>query len=131
MVVPTKAAKTTTKKVLFKEPAIAAKEISVTTSLSSHPVEPVKSTKPRKEIRMVDVSQMVHQSSQKEESEETEESKPQDDQDTNSNPAPLGRLASKMKLMLRRRNTTEKKKQRKERDYYEVDRVENVHWTEM
>lgn len=45
--------------------------------------------------------------------------------------APLGKLASKMKSMLRRKSTGDKKKEKKEKekDYY--DPVETVHWTEM
>lgn len=45
--------------------------------------------------------------------------------------APLGKLASKMKSMLRRKSTSDKKKEKKEKekDYY--DPVEDVHWTEM
>lgn len=48
--------------------------------------------------------------------------------------APLGKLASRMKLMLRRKSTSDEKKAKKvkkekEKDYY--DPVEDVHWTEM
>jgi hypothetical protein len=53
--------------------------------------------------------------------------------------APFGKLASKMKLMLRRRSTAEEKQEKqekkkkekekeKEKDYY--DPVEDVHWSE-
>ena len=44
--------------------------------------------------------------------------------------APLGKLASKMKLMLRRKNTSEKKKTKKVREHEEVVRLEDVHWSE-
>lgn len=44
---------------------------------------------------------------------------------------PLGKFASKVKLMLRRKNTSEKKKEKKKREWEEVDRLEDVHWTEM
>jgi hypothetical protein len=47
--------------------------------------------------------------------------------------APLGKLALRMRSMLRRRSTTDTKKEKKERkrekDYY--DPIEDVHWTEM
>jgi pyruvate dehydrogenase phosphatase len=45
--------------------------------------------------------------------------------------ATFGKFASKMKLMLRRKNTNAKKKQKKKREYEDVDRIEDVHWTEM
>lgn len=44
--------------------------------------------------------------------------------------APLGKLATRMKSLLRR-NTTEKKKEKKAKAYQEVDRLEDVHWSEM
>ena len=45
--------------------------------------------------------------------------------------ATFGKFASRMKLMLRRKNTNAKKKQKKKKEYEEVDRIEDVHWTEM
>jgi hypothetical protein len=55
------------------------------------------------------------------------------EQPTGISTAPLGKLASKMKLMLRRKSTTDSKKKKekkeKEKDYYSP--VEEVHWTEM
>lgn len=47
--------------------------------------------------------------------------------------APFGKLASKMKLMLRNKNTDEKKekKNKKKKAWEDVDRLEDVHWTEM
>lgn len=45
------------------------------------------------------------------------------------NAAPLVKLASKVKFMLRRRSgMSEKKKEKKEKDYYDPE--ENLHWTE-
>jgi hypothetical protein len=44
--------------------------------------------------------------------------------------APLGKLATRMKSLLRR-NTSEKKKEKKSKPYQEVDRLEDVHWSEM
>jgi pyruvate dehydrogenase phosphatase len=60
--------------------------------------------------------------------------KPPTGQSMGMSTAPLGKLASRMKLMLRRRSTTDEKKAKKakkekEKDYY--DPVEDVHWTEM
>jgi hypothetical protein len=52
----------------------------------------------------------------------------QAEQPTTNSTAPLGKLASRMKMMLRRKSTTDKK-EKKEKDYY--DPVEDVHWTEM
>lgn len=50
--------------------------------------------------------------------------------------ASFGKLASKMKLMLRNKNTNEKKeknekKNKKKKEWEDVDRLEDIHWTEM
>ncbi|KAF3002559.1 hypothetical protein E8E13_007809 [Curvularia kusanoi] len=44
--------------------------------------------------------------------------------------APLGKLATRMKSLLRR-NTSEKKKEKKVKPPQEFDRLEDAHWTEM
>lgn len=44
--------------------------------------------------------------------------------------APLGKLATRMKSLLRR-NTSEKKKEKKVKPLQEFDRLEDAHWTEM
>lgn len=55
---------------------------------------------------------------------------PGEQKTTESAAAPLNKLASKMKSMLRRRSATDshKEKKKKRTDYYEV---QDVHWTEM
>lgn len=99
--------------------------------MSSHPVATTKTTRPP-DIRIAPVrTQTGALVSQKREVEEEEKSRLQEEPDRNTGAAPLGKLASKMKLMLRRKNTTGKKKRTKEKDYYEVDHVDDVHWTEM
>ncbi|KAJ8115042.1 hypothetical protein OPT61_g3220 [Boeremia exigua] len=44
--------------------------------------------------------------------------------------APLGKLATRMKSLLRR-NTSEKKKEKKGKTHQEFDRLEDAHWSEM
>ncbi|KAL1601323.1 hypothetical protein SLS59_005477 [Nothophoma quercina] len=44
--------------------------------------------------------------------------------------APLGKLATRMKSLLRR-NTSEKKKEKKSKPAQEFDRLEDAHWSEM
>jgi hypothetical protein len=44
--------------------------------------------------------------------------------------APLGKLATRMKSLLRR-NTNEKKKEKKSKPQQEFDRLEDAHWSEM
>jgi hypothetical protein len=45
--------------------------------------------------------------------------------------APLNKLATKMKSLMRRKNVGEKKTEKKKKEYEDLDRMENVHWTEM
>ncbi|OAL54165.1 protein serine/threonine phosphatase 2C [Pyrenochaeta sp. DS3sAY3a] len=121
MKLPSKASRTTRP----KGPSIRTKEISSETSLSSHPVATTKTTRPP-DIRVAPVrTQTVALVSQKREIEEEEKSRLQEEPDRNIGAAPLGKLASKMKLMLRRKNTIGKKKRTKEKDYYEVDHVDD------
>lgn len=58
----------------------------------------------------------------------TEKSPPQPSPKTDT--APLGKLAIRMKSLLRR-NTTEKKKEKKSKPQPEFDRLEDAHWSEM
>lgn len=44
--------------------------------------------------------------------------------------APLGKLATRMKSLLRR-NTSEKKKEKKSKPQQEYDRLDDTHWSEM
>lgn len=131
MMTPMKLPSKTARTIRPKGPSIRTNEISSETSLSSHPVATTKTTRPP-DIRIAPVrTQTGALVSQKREVEEEEKSRLQEEPDRNTGAAPLGKLASKMKLMLRRKNTTGKKKRTKEKDYYEVDHVDDVHWTEM
>lgn len=114
-----------------KNSAVTAHENSTGTSLSAPPVKKSRSAKPAKEARVIDLCQKENQAPQEEDLEDDEKKQLQEESATNASSAPLGKLASKMKLMLRRKNTNEKKKQKKEKDYYDVDRMDDVHWTEM
>jgi len=107
------------------------KKISATTSLSSHPTKQPKSAKRLKEIKIVDVSQKENMIANQSNLSATEMNKTREEQTSVTSPAPFGKLASKMKLMLRRRSTDNKKKPKKEKEQFEVDRIEDVHWTEM
>lgn len=60
--------------------------------------------------------------------EDEREKKAEDEQAAQSDP--LGKLTSRVKSFLKRKNTGEKKEKR-QRNYYELDRVETVHWTEL
>jgi pyruvate dehydrogenase phosphatase len=113
------------------EPPITTKKISANTSLSSHPTKQPKSVKRPKEIKIVDVSQKENLVARESNHNATEMNKTPEEQTSVTSPAPFGKLASKMKFMLRRRSTENKKKPKKEKEQIEVDRIESVHWTEM
>jgi pyruvate dehydrogenase phosphatase len=105
------------------------KETKMGPRLASPPIKKVKfsqKSKPLQEIEVPDLSEKDNEESHKEEGNET---KAASDPSTENNVAPLGKLASKMKSMLRRKNTNDKRKEKKEKDYY--DPAEVVHWTEM
>jgi pyruvate dehydrogenase phosphatase len=101
-------------------------EITRSPTLSAPPIKRNKSshTKSLNSVKKIDASAPEVHASHKEEDieEEAVEQVPETS-------APLGRLASKMRSMLRRKSTTDKKKEQKEKDYY--DPIEEVHWTEM
>lgn len=48
-----------------------------------------------------------------------------------SHVAALDKLASKMKSLMRRKTASEKKSEKKKKEYEDLDRMEDVHWTEM
>ena len=48
-----------------------------------------------------------------------------------SHSAPLGKLATKMKTILRRKTVSKEKPEKKRRGYADLERMETVHWTEM
>jgi len=84
-------------------------------------------TRPVKPIKVNDTSEKRNEHQHKETSDESELHA---EHSTGNNTAPFGKLASKMRLMLRRKSTTgEKKKEKKEKDYYGPE--EDLHWTEM
>jgi len=113
-----------------KEPVTTEKEISSNTSLSSHPTKQARYTSRPQEIKLADLSQQDYTSTT-ENTKTNDETKPQEQTASTPTAATFGRLANKMKLMLRRKNTNAKKKEKKRREYEEVDRIEDVHWTEM
>jgi hypothetical protein len=102
------------------------KEISMGACLSSPPFKSI-SEKGHKENRPP---------SEKDEKAEAEaEQKEKEEQ--SSAVAPLGKLATRMKSMLRRKTSSEKKSggesraERRRRKYQDLDYMEDVHWTEM
>ncbi|KAF2127923.1 hypothetical protein P153DRAFT_376853 [Dothidotthia symphoricarpi CBS 119687] len=124
-------------------PTTKTPEISTQTSLASHPFarantspEVIRSKKvlninivrPNKiaEISQEEVQMPV------EESVDDGTTKPSEEQTAQPNAAPFGKLATRMKSLLRRRTTGDKKKEKKPKESLpEIDRMEDVHWTEM
>ena len=93
---------------------------------------PIRSPQPLKEIKVIDLCQKEYGPRAIQlDVEENEENEIQEDQSTNAAGMPLSKLAAKMKGMLRRRTLDDKKKQKKEKVYYEVERLSDEHWTEM
>ncbi|RMZ67417.1 phosphatase 2c [Pyrenophora seminiperda CCB06] len=106
-----------------KQPAITAKEFSSQQrqiGRISHP----------NQFKLADLSQQDYVSDHHESAKE-EEQKHEEQSAGTPTTATFGKLASKMKLMLRRKNTDAKKKEKKKRVYEEVDKIEAVHWTEI
>jgi hypothetical protein len=109
-----------------KEPSVIMTTMTSTPRLAAPPTKREKpSSKPKLSIQS-EVAQPLRK-------DYTEEAQAPAEQPTGISTAPLGKLASKMKLMLRRKSTTDSKKKKekkeKEKDYYSP--VEEVHWTEM
>jgi len=121
--------KASTVRAQSKEPVSSAKEISSQTSLSSHPTKQASYVNRPHAIKLASLSQQDFPPK----SEDIPQGDVTSPQPTASTPtaAAFGKLANKMKLMLRRKNTNAKKKEKKKREYEEVDRIEDVHWTEM
>lgn len=113
-----------------KEPAVFTREMAPPPRIASPPTKRTRSSQERKVSIQRDDVAFVRR---KEEvyKREKEEDVEQVGQPSANTGAPLGKLASKMKSMLRRKSTGDKKKEKKEKekDYY--DPVEDVHWTEM
>jgi pyruvate dehydrogenase phosphatase len=112
-----------------KEPTMTATEIQANTSLASHPNKEAKIPSRPKEIKLAGLS--LREGFPPRSEDVTEEEKKSQEQNSGTpTSATFGRFASKMKLMLRRKNTNAKKKQKK-KEYEDVERIEDVHWTEM
>ncbi|KAK3201802.1 hypothetical protein GRF29_164g761457 [Pseudopithomyces chartarum] len=93
-----------------------SKDVPVITSVSSHPAKPIpintiQEEKPKENHAPV---------------EEEKESKDAEGESVQSDP--LGKLALRMKSLLKRRSNGEKKEKKPR---FELDRVETVHWTEL
>ena len=95
-----------------------SKDVPVTTSLSSHPVKPI----PVRTIQE-ETPKQVHAPAEEEKEKESKEVEGEPVQSD-----PLGKLALRMKSLLKRRSNGEKKEKRPR---FELDRVETVHWTEL
>jgi hypothetical protein len=93
------------------------KEVSLGAALSSWPTTPVVP-----EIREEGIAPV------KEEKEEADEEK-KDEEEPKTPASTRERLTTRMKSLLRRR--TDKKKAEKKQRYFELDRVETTHWTEL
>lgn len=105
------------------------KVIGSSAPLSSNQNKKVKPIHRPKEIKIVDIQPKENALPKKVEIEAVQAIKSPGAKSTITSPASFGKLASRMKFMLRRRSTGEKKKVKKEP--MEVDRLEDVHWTEM
>jgi pyruvate dehydrogenase phosphatase len=114
-----------------KEPTMTATEIQANSSLASHPNQEAKVTSRPKEIKLADLSLAKGFPPRSEDVTEEETKKSQEQNGSTPTSATFGRFASRMKLMLRRKNTNAKKKQKKKKEYEDVERIEDVHWTEM
>ncbi|KAK7186311.1 hypothetical protein DPSP01_009298 [Paraphaeosphaeria sporulosa] len=93
-----------------KSKSLISKEMLPTASPSSHPAVPIQ-----------EEPQTENHAPVEEEREKKEEEQPPQDS--------LGKLTSRVKNLLKRKNPTEKKERK--RNYYEIERVETVHWTEL
>jgi hypothetical protein len=90
------------------------REISLGAALSSWPVASVAAETPKENCPPV----------------EEEETEKQKEEDQKAQTAPLDRLATRVKSLLRRKTVANKKNEKK-KGYYELDRVETTHWTEL
>jgi 2,3-bisphosphoglycerate-independent phosphoglycerate mutase len=121
MLTPLKKPKTKTNKV---PQTSASKEISPGTSLGSHPIKIV-----------VEESQKENEPPTLDEDAERAEAERKarelDDQASHAAPAPLEKLATRVKSILRRKTVNEKKSEKRRKNYHDLDRMEDVHWTEM
>ncbi|PSN71772.1 hypothetical protein BS50DRAFT_235645 [Corynespora cassiicola Philippines] len=100
---------------LVKRISMASKEVTKGSSHQSHPVVPI-----------IEEPQGDGASTTKKEADEKKTGEDDADQ-----AAPLEKLASKVKFMLRRKSGGESRKEKRRREWDEFERVEEVHWTEM
>ncbi|KAF2205309.1 hypothetical protein GQ43DRAFT_437125 [Delitschia confertaspora ATCC 74209] len=105
------------------------------TSLSSHPPIPLPLSQPDKSIPRSEKEkkkEIVDPSETDLETTAARSDAPTQEDDAPTNPtAPLGKLALRMKSMLRRKTVSEKKNESRRRVKEDLDRMEEVHWTEM
>ncbi|KAF1914305.1 hypothetical protein BDU57DRAFT_557973 [Ampelomyces quisqualis] len=119
---------------IHKEPAVITTELAPSPRLEAPPTKRVRlPPQPRPFVPTQAVDTMYKENIPAAKNESNEIKSPTGPSMRMST-APLGKLASRMKLLLRRKSTTEEKKAKKakkekEKDYY--DPVEDVHWTEM
>ncbi|KAL6705986.1 hypothetical protein ACN47E_006265 [Coniothyrium glycines] len=115
----------------LKQPTTTSKEICAATSLASHPPKNSKLSNRPKDIKIIDMQPREDPLRKQVATDGSYTAKTVDDESSVTSPLPFGKLASKMRFMLRRRSTSDKKKPKKEKEQMEVDRLEDIHWTEM
>ncbi|KAH9863866.1 hypothetical protein J1614_009798 [Plenodomus biglobosus] len=108
-----------------KVPTIVHKEM-----LPQPPIQPGAYKRPR-DIHVVNLNQRDDDTLKVTNIEHDDPPKSKEAGSLSPSMAPFNKLASKMRLMLRRKNTDVKKKEKKKREWEDVDRLEDVHWTEM
>lgn len=96
-----------------KSKSVVSKEMPANASLSSHPVVSIQEEPPTEKSASTEEDQAKQ-------GKKEEEQPPQDS---------LGKLTSRVRNLLKRKNPAEKKERK--RTYYEIERVETVHWTEL
>jgi pyruvate dehydrogenase phosphatase len=113
-----------------KGPTVLMREVPPGPRLASPPPKRVKLPPKSRTVIPVEVYRPSPQVNDLQLKEQSNEVKVPREQPTTTSTAPFGKLASRMKMMLRRKSTNDgKKKEKKEKDYY--DPVEDIHWTEM
>ncbi|KAF2853468.1 hypothetical protein T440DRAFT_496915 [Plenodomus tracheiphilus IPT5] len=115
-----------------KVPTILHKEMPTTASLQFQPPRQPRAIKRPRDIHVVNLNQREDDAPKIADIEHDPLPESKEVGSLSPSIAPFGKLASKMRLMLRRKNTNEKKKEKKKkREWEDVDRLEDVHWTEM
>lgn len=71
----------------------------------------------------------IQEEPQKENHAPAEEEREKKEEEQPAQSDALGKLTSRVKNLLKRKNPAEKKERK--RNYYELERVETVHWTEL